>query len=212
MLLGIALAIVFLKVYGLITRPAIPRPVAVVVSQFAPGVEIGATVAEAKRGVAGMSYVPHLGFVGVPNNHGPNLPNGKTVDFAQVRLLIDEESRVKPNPDPAKTRVEALEVVTGDAGASVDIMEAVARLFNKAPRMGCLRTTDADRVRDVQLWTTPNERGGVAVISDHGAAGKRNADAFVMTNVIAFTGKFEGGRTLRGDYTDVNCIEVQRQS
>jgi hypothetical protein len=208
MVFGVALAIAFFKLYGLITRPSVPRPVAVVVSQFAPGVEIGATVAEARHGVAAMSYVPHLGFIGVPDSHGPNLPNGRTVDFAQVRLFVDEASRVRPRPDPAKTRVDAVEVVTSDPGAAGDVAEAVLRLFNRIPRGGCLRTSDPERVRDVQLWTTPNERGGVAIISDHPVAGKGASAGVTMTNVIAFTGQFQGGRTLRGDYTDASCFQV----
>ena len=47
MVVGIAVAIIFFKIYGAFTRPDVPRPVAFVVSKFAPGVEIGAKVADA---------------------------------------------------------------------------------------------------------------------------------------------------------------------
>ena len=82
MLIGIAVAIIFFKIYGVFTRPAVPMPVAVVVSKFAPGVEIGARVSDARRAVAAMSYVPHLGFEvanggrydGLPAAFGQDLP------------------------------------------------------------------------------------------------------------------------------------------
>src|SRR5215471_2319099 len=55
MVFGVALAILFFNVYGAMSRPSVPLPVAVVVGQFAPGVEIGARVTEARHGVAAMS-------------------------------------------------------------------------------------------------------------------------------------------------------------
>ena len=30
----------------------------------------------------------------------------------------------------------------------------------------------------------------------------------MLTNVIAFTGKFDGGRTLRANYTDMQCTQL----
>src|SRR3954447_22026878 len=90
---GIALAIVFFKVYGLVTQPAVPMPVAAVVDQLVPGVQIGAKVAEARRTVAALTYVPHLGFVGIPKHLDTNIPGGYAVNFAQVRLLLDEQPR-----------------------------------------------------------------------------------------------------------------------
>ena len=68
MLIGIAVAIIFFKIYGFVSRPSVPLPVATVVSQFAPGVEIGAKVSDARHSVAAMTYVPHLGFVGLPGH------------------------------------------------------------------------------------------------------------------------------------------------
>jgi hypothetical protein len=210
-ILGVALAIAFFKAYGALTRPSVPMPVAITVSEFAPGVQIGATVAEVRHGVAGMTYVPHLGFVGVPNRKESNLPDGRSVDFSQVRLLIDEQSRRQPNPNPAKTRVEAVEIVSAEYGASGDITSTLTRVFRRNPRTGCVRTGDATRFRDVSVWITPNERGGVAVIADH-LGMQRTARPFMITSVLAFTGKFAGGRTLRADYADASCDQLIRAS
>jgi hypothetical protein len=208
MLVGIALAIVFLKVYGIFTRPDVPQPVAIVVDQFAPGVSIGAKVADVRHNVAAMSYVPHLGYVGMPGSRGANLPNGYGVRFAQVRLLLDEQTRRLPNPNPAKARIDAVEIVSGEANAASDIGQAFAMTFRRPPREGCLRTTDDDRLRDVQVWATPNERGGLALITDHRANATDLAKGPQMTSVIGFVGKFDGGRTLRSNYTDASCSLV----
>ncbi|HEY2377798.1 MAG TPA: hypothetical protein VGH98_17630 [Gemmatimonadaceae bacterium] len=210
LLIGIALAIVFFKVYGLVTRPSVPLPVAVIVSQFAPDVEIGARVSNAKHGVAAMTYVPHLGFVGVPNAHSPNTPTGRTVNFSQVRLLLDERTRGELRPDPAKARVDAVEVVTGEASAADDIETTIAAAFRRVPVQGCLRTPEEDRLRQVRVWITPNERGGVAVISDFFIGAPSPSHGPYMTNVIAFVGKFDGGRTLRGNYTNAACTAISQ--
>ena len=210
-LIGIAIAILFFKLYGIVTRPDVPRPVAMVVDQFAPGVSIGAKVADVRHSVAAMTYVPHLGYVGIPGSRGTNLPNGYTVKFAQVRLLLDEQTRRLPNPNPAKTRIDAVEIVSGESNAASDIGQALSMTFRRPPREGCLRTADDDRVRDVQVWATPNERGGLALIADHRVFPRDRAKGPQMTSVIGFVGKFDGGRTLRGNYTDASCSLVQSQ-
>lgn len=210
-LIGIAIAILFFKVYGIVTRPDVPRPVAIVVDQFAPGVSIGAKVADVRHSVAAMTYVPHLGYVGIPGSRGMNLPNGYTVKFAQVRLLLDEQTRRLPNPNPAKTRIDAVEIVSGESNAASDIGQALSMTFRRPPREGCLRTADDDRVRDVQVWATPNERGGLALIADHRVFPRDRAKGPQMTSVIGFVGKFDGGRTLRGNYMDASCSLVQSQ-
>lgn len=211
-LVGIALAIVFFKLYGMVTRPDVPRPIAVVVNQFAPGVAIGAKVSDARYSVAAMTYVPHLGFVGVPGNYGPNLPNGPLINFSQVRLLLDEHDRRAINPNPAKTRIDAVEVVTADGGAEAELMTTFTMLFRRPPRDGCVRMSEESRVRQVHIWTTPNERGGLAVISDFGITREALTSGIpTMTSVIAFTGKFDGGRTLRANYTDASCSLVLSQ-
>jgi hypothetical protein len=207
-LVGIALAIIFFKIYGIFTRPDVPRPVAIVIDQFAPGVSIGAKVADVRHNVAAMSYVPHLGFVGMPGSRGANLPNGYTVRFAQVRLLLDEQTRRLPNPNPAKARIDAVEIVSGEANAPYDIGQAFSLTFRRPPREGCLHTADDDRVRDVQMWATPNERGGLALVTDHRVSAADRARGPAMTSVIGFVGKFDGGRTLRGNYTDASCSLV----
>jgi len=207
--LGVALAILFFNVYGAMSRPSVPLPVAVVVGQFAPGVEIGARVTEARHGVAAMSYVPHLGYVGVPQSKTPNTPTGRTVNFSQVRLLLDQRTRSQASPDPAKARVDAVELVTADAAATDDITALITNVIRRLPREGCLKTPEAGRLRQVHLWATPNDRGGIAVINDFYIGTPTLEHGPYMTNVLAFVGKFEGGRTLRGNYTDATCTEVE---
>jgi len=206
MLIGITLAILFFKVYGMLTRPSVPRPIAVIVDQFAPGVEIGGKVSDARHYVAAMTYVPHLGYVGIPGSRPTNLPNNYYVKFTQVRLLLDESARVQANPNPAKTRVDAVEVVSGERGASTEISTAFMGLFRRPPREGCIRTAVEGKVRDVRIWPTPNERGGVAMITEHDQS--NGARGPTITSVLAFVGKFDGGRTLRADYTDASCTLV----
>ena len=208
--IGVAIAILFFKVYGLVTRPSVPAPVAFIVSQFAPDVEIGARVSDAKHGVASMTYVPHLGFVGVPNSHGQNTPTGRAVNFSQVRLLLDERTRSEPNPNPAKARVDAVEVVTGDAAATDDIEAAIMSVLRRVPTEGCIKSPDEDRLRQVHVWITPNERGGIAIINDFFVGTPSATHGPYMTNVIAFVGKFDGGRTLRGNYTNETCTQISK--
>jgi hypothetical protein len=211
LVIGVAIAILFFKIYGLITRPAVPVTVAAIVREFAPDVEIGAKVSDAKHGVASMTYVPHLGFVGVPNAHGPNTPTGRTVNFSQVRLLLDERTRSERNPNPAKVRVDAVEVVTGDASATDDIGAAIMTAIRRLPIEGCLKApADEDRLRQVRVWITPNERGGIAMINDFFIGTPSPTHGPYMTNVIAFVGKFDGGRTLRGNYTNETCTQISR--
>jgi hypothetical protein len=205
---GIALAIIFFKVYGLVSRPDVPRPIAILVDQFAPGVEIGARVSDMKHAVPAMTYVPHLGFVGMPGQRGANLPDGYSVRFEQVRLLLDETTRRQPNPNPAKARVDAVEVVTSESIAAGEIGQAFNIIFRKPPRLGCLHMSDESRLRDVQTWATPNERGGISIISDYRPDPKVRPSGPVITNVIAFVGNFDGGRTLRANYTDASCMLV----
>lgn len=207
-ILGIALAIVFFKVYGLIARPDVPLPIAAIVDNFAPGVEIGKHVSDARHSVAAMSYVPHLGFVGLPGTRDRNMPDGQRIAFSQVRLLLDEKTRTQQHPDPAKARIDAVEIVTAETDAASQLSTAFVNTFHRLPRDGCIRTSDEGRLREVHLWQTPNERGGIAVITDFGGSPGARTAAPVVTSVLAFVGKFDGGRTLRANYSDATCAQV----
>ncbi|MFL5616063.1 MAG: hypothetical protein ACJ796_20525 [Gemmatimonadaceae bacterium] len=217
-IVGIAIAIVFFKLYGMLTRPDVPRPIATIVDQFAPGVHIGATVFDTRHSVAGMTYVSHLGFVGMPGQRDNNLPGYGVVRFAQVRLLLDEKTRAQPNPNPKDARIDAVEIVSIDPSATSQITNAFIMLTRTPPREGCLQTSEEGRLRDVHVWSAPNDRGGVALISDLGTTPTSPATPTsytppgvpTLTSVLAFSGKFEGGRTLRGKYTDASCALVQQ--
>jgi hypothetical protein len=136
------------------------------------------------------------------------MPDGQTMNFAQVRLLLDEQTRVQPHPDPARSRIDAVEVVTGETDAAAQLSSAFVATFHRIPRNGCIRTSEEGRLREVHVWMTPNERGGVAVITDFGGSPEARTNAPVMTSVLAFTGKFDGGRTLRANYSDATCEQI----
>ena len=208
--LGIALAVLFFKLYGVMTRPEVPQAVSFVVDQFAPGVKIGARVAETRRSVAGLSYVPHLGFVGLPGARRSNLPDGGSVSFAQVRLLLDERTRSEPNPDPDKARIDAVEVVTAEEGAYNRLNTAFAQLFRTPPLQGCLLTSE-EGYREVYFWVARSERGGVALITDFRRNPTSRYPGMTMTSVIAFRGVFAGSETLRGKFSDATCSELERR-
>ena len=201
-IIGVALAIVFFKLYGVVTRPSVPSGVTFVLTQFAPGVELGGTVADARHSVAAMTYVPHLGYVGLPGSRSPNLPDGYTATFQQVRLLLDEKARAEPRPNPERARIDAVEVETADMFAASSVASAMTLVFRRNPSEGCLRS-DKGPNREVLVWKSPNDRGGVAIIDgDH-----RYAE-LTITSVLAYRGKFDGGRTLRGNYSDVSCAKL----
>jgi hypothetical protein len=211
-LAGIALAILFFKLYGMVTRPDVPRPIAIIVDQFAPGVQIGAKVFDMRHSVAAMTYVPHLGYVGNPGQRDTNLPGYGVVHFSQVRLLLDEETRAQPNPNQKRARVDAVEIISIEPSASTQIASTFVMLSAKPPRDGCLRTSEEGHLREVHVWSTANERGGVALMSDF----QTEAPSYTarrpptITSVLAFSGKFDGGRTLRGNYVDASCALAQQ--
>jgi hypothetical protein len=219
-LVGIAIAIVFFKLYGMLTRPDVPKPISIIVDQFAPGVHMGATVFDTRHAVAGMTYVPHLGYVGIPGQRDSNLPGNGVVRFSQVRLLLDEKTRVQPNPDARHARIDAVEIVSTDPSASAQLTEAFIMVWHNTPRDGCLSTSEEGHLRDVHVWSTANNRGGVALITDFRTtpASSTTPASYMapstpsLTSVLAFSGKFEGGRTLRGNYTDASCsLTLQSQ-
>ena len=80
--------------------------------------------------------------------------------------------------------------------------------FRRLPRDGCIRLSTEGQFREVHFWTTPNERGGVALITDFVADPRERRPGPTITNVLAFTGKFDGGRTLRANYTDMQCTQL----
>ena len=204
---GVALAIVFFKIYGVLTRPDVPAPVAFVVSQFAPGVELGARVNDVRPAVRGMTYARHLGYVGLPNTRPVNLAGGMQVSFSQVWLLLDAETREQSRPDPRKARVDAVEVLTTEANAPSDIAASLSQLFRNLPLEGCVARPDGDGWREVRVWSTPNERGGVALVSDPPTASPRYA-GLTVTHVVAFRGRFAGARTLRANYHESPCARL----
>jgi hypothetical protein len=200
---GIAFAILFFNLYGVMSRPEVPRPIAFVVGEFAPGVEIGAKVADIRQNVAGMTYVRYVGFVGVPRRSNMSKLPDLSVEFQQVRLLLDERTRDLPSPDVSAAHVDAVEVLTAQRSAAGELVTLFTTMFRKQPIVGCARGSDDGMLRDVQTWSTPNARGGLSVVSDY--SGSPTYAGLTVTSVFAFAGKFDGGNTLRALYRDVPC-------
>jgi hypothetical protein len=207
-LIGLVLAITFFTVYGMATKPDVPTPVAFVVNQFAPGVRIGATVAEVKRHATNLKWVPHVGFVGKVPAHVANLPTGPSVSFPQIRLVLSPRARSGPQPALEKARIDAVELVTSEAGAYPDLATALTTVFRAVPRAGCLRLPDDGAMREVHYWMTRKHEGGVALISDYAGTSADVYGGVSLVSVIAFVGEFRGGQTLRANFADSPCEQL----
>ena len=207
-LIGLVLAITFFTVYGMVTKPAVPTPVAFVVNQFAPGVRIGATVAEVKRHATNLKWVPHVGFVGKVPTHVAYLPTGPSVSFPQIRLVLSPKARSGPQPALEKARIDAVELVTS-AGAYPDIETAISTAFRAMPRAGCVRLPDEGAMREVRYWMTRKHEGGVALINDYAGTSADVYGGINLVSVIAFVGEFRGGQTLRANFADSPCDQLR---
>jgi hypothetical protein len=209
-IIGIVLALAFFTVYGMVTKPAVPTPVAFVVNQFAPGVRIGATVAEVKRHATNLTWVPHVGFVGKVPAHVASLPTGMSMSFPQIRLVLGAKARSGPQPAMEKARIEAVELVTSESGAYPDLASALTGVFRAVPRVGCLRLPGEGGMREVHYWMTRRQEGGVALLSDYAGTSADAYGGLNLVSVIAFLGEFRGARTLRANFADGSCDQFPK--
>ncbi|MDB4906568.1 MAG: hypothetical protein JWO05_1352 [Gemmatimonadetes bacterium] len=199
--IGIACAIGFFRVYGYFTRPEVPRPIAATVEHYAPGVAIGTSVRRSTKRLTGMRYVRYVGFVGTlpRNNDG----------FGQVRLLLSPTDRAKPIGDE-DARVDAVEVVGNSGSDQAMVMTDLAMLFRGMPKDGCIApATEETPYRRVQYWTTANNRGGVALITDWITPGNPGAgNGVAVWSLLAWSGAFDGSKTLRAGFDPRSCQAV----
>jgi hypothetical protein len=155
--IGLVIAVAFFKVYGRFSRPSVPSPVSAGITAFAPGVAIGKPVKEIK-GLPSPYWVQHIGYVSDVNRQ----------DLVQVRYLMPPELRAKPTGD-LRAAVDAVELVAPPGAVSGrSQMQFVVARFGTRQKDGCLlpETPGLPR-RQVEYWTTKNDRGGMAVIYDH---------------------------------------------
>lgn len=198
-LLGLALAIGGLTLYGRLTRPAVSEGVQGIVQNYtARGVRLGATVGEVKAAVhAPLRFVPHVGFVANPRD---------STGVSQLRLLLSARDRERKGGDG--DRVEAIELVTAAENASQALFSDLTGRFRSVPRVGCVSVGGDEYHREVHWWAAPDDHGGVAVVSDFGGDRSFRHPAQVLVSLIAFGGRFQGGATLRAKYAAQSCAQL----
>lgn len=200
--LGGLLAILFFRIYGPATRPEVPKPIELAVDHFAPGVAIGKSVAESSKLLSKLTYTQHVGFIGTPLGGG---------DVKQVRLLLGPRDRSLGGPDQ-QVRVDAVELLSMRGTYRGEVMAQLAGLFRGAPpKLGCITPSrEGMPYRDVQYWTTKNDRGGAAFMSDWSIMPRApvTAKSAAVWSMLFWTGPFRGQYTLRGDFQPKPCIDV----
>jgi len=221
--IGVALAIVFFKVYGQATQPDVPTPVANTLHYFAPGVELNKPVKDAK-GIGELTWVRHVGFVS-------NLPRG---GFVQTRLLVSHEEAEKEVGD-RNAIVEAVEIVS-NTNEMQGLMTEAQMSIRKQPRYGCVFSGGTLGNRAVMFYLTPKDLGGFAFIDGLSktdtlaereetrarmarmkAAAEsgyyrteyaKSPPVFKVWSMIVWNGKFDGARTLRAKFEERPCSMV----
>jgi hypothetical protein len=227
--IGVLLAIFFFKIYGPMTRPEVPTPVSMAVSHFTPGVVIGNSVASSSKLLSKLTYTKHVGFVGTPLDRS---------DIQQVRLLLSPRDRSSGGGDP-QARVDAVEMLATRGYMRSEVMVQFGNLFRAMPRFGCISPSrEGMPYREVQYWTTKNDRGGIAILSDwitkpaetgpdttYAAAMRAEqmrSEGFtvevpkitykgpppVVWSMLFWTGPFRGQYTLRADFEPRPCNVV----
>jgi hypothetical protein len=204
-LLGIALAILFFAGYGRLTRPVVASPVQRVIDQYAQGVQLGGKVKSVRERLAArLQYVPHLGYianVGAPRSGWPAQ--------SQLWLLLNAKDREKR--DPASARVDAVEILSAAPEAYSTLAGNIMYIFAKSPLRGCLLMSRPGTFRHVLVWTTARDRGGIAVTSDDTEDSDRAPGGTTVTTMLAYAGKFDSSRTLRGEFKPSACDLVVLQ-
>ncbi len=198
-MLGLALAVGALSLYRKLAGLDASAAVQGVLQHYtAPGVRLGARVREVRATVkAPLTFVPHLGFIANPQDRS---------GVSQVRLLLSAEDRERQGDDG--DRVDAIELVTAAKDASATLLVAVAGRFPGAPHEGCVSVGGDDYHREVRYWAVPGDHGGVAVISDFGGDPSIRHGEQVVVSLLAFAGRFDGGRTLRATYAAKSCAQL----
>ena len=204
-LLAVIIIVLTGKVYMWARRPVLPAGPAIVLHRFAPNVEIGATAASHKKRFPDMRYVSHLGFVATNTD-----TTGRTA-FSQVRLLIGEKPRSRTFSIAQKSDVEAVELVSARNGIFSELASDLTTMMGM-PREGCIRSETPGNFREVRLWSTLNDHGGVALTNDYGGNADVVYPGMVVVSVIVYRGSFKDSETLRANFERRPCHEVAKSA
>ena len=196
--IAILLAVVFFRIYGRFTRPDVPLQVSATVAHFAPGVAIGSTMQTSKKKLYDPRWIQHLGFVGEIG--GP--------DFALVRLAPAGDARHRAKGDD-RAIVESVEMVSVRGDAMPNTMMDLGIVFRGSPKDGCIiPTLDGMPYRRVQYWTTPSDRGGVALVTDWTFTPSTSTAGVAVWSMVAWAGPFKGSETLLARFDSRSCLEI----
>jgi hypothetical protein len=196
--IALALAVVLFKFYGRLTRPDVPLPVSATVEHFAPGVVIGGTLKASTKKLYDVRWIPHLGFVGATGSP----------DFVLVRLAPAAETRHKSKGDD-RALVESVELVSVRGDALGNTMSDLGIVFRSGPKDGCIIPgTDDMPYRRVQYWTTPSDRGGVALVTDWTFTPATSTAGVAVWSMVAWAGPFKGSETLLARFDSRSCLAI----
>jgi hypothetical protein len=196
--IGIALAAGFFLIYGRLTRPDVPLQVSATVTHFAPGVAIGSTLKESRKKLFEAHWVQHLGFVGEMNSQ----------QFPLIRLAPAAGARHKRNADDGAL-VESVEMVSDRGDAFANTMADLGIVFRSSPKDGCIIPgRDELPYRRVQYWTTPKDRGGVALVSDWTFTPSTSTAGVAVWSMVAWAGPFKGSESLLARFDSRSCLEI----
>jgi hypothetical protein len=195
--LAIVIAFIFFRIYGPLAGPEVPLPVSATVEHFAPGIAIGSTMKESTKKLRGIRWMQHVGFIGAID--------GK---FTQARLFPSLEARRKPIGDD-DARVEAVELVSVRGSGIPTTMSDLGIVFRASPKDGCIvPSTDEMPYRRVQYWISPNDRGGVALITDWTFKPASSTAGVAVWSMLAWSGPFQGSKTLLAQFDPRSCVVV----
>ena len=195
--IAVAVAMVFFVVYGWATRPAVPAPIAAILRAYAPGVTLGVKATASLPAMRDVSWVRGVGWIGVPA--------GGAGEFDQIQLL-PAVGLASGNADAKRMVITNVRLLS-HATTSQDVLLRIAAAFRRPPRQGCLTPSDpALPLRQVQYWTTPNDRGGAALLFDWSPAVRTGGVVQPeVWSLMLWTGRFEGSATLRAPFVPGQC-------
>jgi len=199
--IGIVLiiAVVFFVVRKRTHRVDVPLQVSETVSHFAPGVAIGSSVKQSTGKLAGVQWVPRVGYVG-------SLPEAS--GFVQIRLYPDAATRSKAGGDQEAPVREVEFVSTSSEELTKRMLEMGIVWRGIMPKEGCITslTVEDPPQRRVQYWTTRSDRGGIALVTDWDLRPNQKPGP-VVWSMVTWAGPFQGAQHLHAAFEPRSCLD-----